>query len=76
MIVGREAATAYMTAEAFWNAQEPKELCWIDGATHVAMYDKERYVTPAIAKLTEFFRTHLARTTAPLTHSGRLDGLA
>jgi fermentation-respiration switch protein FrsA (DUF1100 family) len=63
MIVGREAATSFMTSEAFWTAQEPKELYWIDGATHVALYDKERYVTPAIAKLTEFFRTHLAQTT-------------
>jgi fermentation-respiration switch protein FrsA (DUF1100 family) len=63
MIVGREAATSFMTSEGFWNAQEPKELYWIDGATHVALYDKDEYVTPAIAKLTEFFRAHLARTT-------------
>ena len=63
MIVGREAVTSYMTTEAFWNAQEPRELFWIDGATHVALYDKDEYVTPAIAKLTEFFRTHLATTT-------------
>jgi hypothetical protein len=56
MIVGREAATSYMTTEAYWNAREPKEIFWIDGATHVALYDKDEYVTPAIAKLTEFFR--------------------
>ena len=62
MIVGREAVTSYMTSEAFWNAQEPKEVFWIDGATHVALYDKEDYVAPAIAKLTTFFRAHLART--------------
>jgi fermentation-respiration switch protein FrsA (DUF1100 family) len=67
MIVGREAATSYMTTEAFWNAQQPKELLWIDGATHVALYDKDEYVTPAIAKLTEFFRTHLTRTTGDRT---------
>ena len=63
MIVGREAVTSHMTTEAFWNARQPKELFWVDGATHVALYDKEEYVTPAIAKLTEFFRTHLTRTT-------------
>ena len=63
MIVGREAVTSHMTTEAFWNAQQPKELFWVDGATHVALYDKEEYVTPAIAKLTEFFRAHLTRTT-------------
>ena len=63
MIVGREAVTSHMTTEAFWNAQQPKELFWVDGATHVALYDKQEYVTPAIAKLTEFFRSHLTRTT-------------
>ena len=63
MIVGREAATSYMTTEAFWNAQEPKELFWIDGATHVSLYDKEEYVTPALAKLAEFFGSHLTTTT-------------
>jgi fermentation-respiration switch protein FrsA (DUF1100 family) len=63
MIVGREAATSYMTTEAFWNAQQPKELFWIDGATHVALYDKEEYVTPALAKLAEFFGSHLTTTT-------------
>ena len=46
-------------AHAFWNAQEPKEIYWIDGATHVALYDEEEYVAPAIARLTEFFSTHL-----------------
>ena len=63
MIVGREAATSYMSSEAFWHAREPKQLFWIDGATHVALYDKEEYVTSAIAKLTSFFHTHLSRTT-------------
>jgi uncharacterized protein len=64
MIVGREAVTSYMTTEAFWNAQQPKELYWIDGATHVALYDKEPYVTLAIAKLTQFFRSRLNGTTS------------
>ena len=62
MIVGREAVTSYMTTEAFWNAQEPKELFWIDDATHVALYDKEEYVTSALAKLDQFFSLHLSRT--------------
>jgi uncharacterized protein len=63
MIVGREAVTSHMSTEAFWCAQEPKELFWIDGATHVALYDKDEYVTPAIEKLASFFRQHLADTT-------------
>jgi fermentation-respiration switch protein FrsA (DUF1100 family) len=32
----------------------------IDGATHIDLYDKDEYVTPAVAKLTEFFSKHLA----------------
>jgi fermentation-respiration switch protein FrsA (DUF1100 family) len=63
MIVGREAVTSYMTSEAFWNAQEPKEIFWIDGATHVALYDQEEFVAPAIAKITEFFSAHLTKVT-------------
>ena len=63
MIVGREAATSYMSSEAFWHAREPNELFWIDGATHVALYDKDEYVTPAIAKLASFFGAHLTRAT-------------
>jgi hypothetical protein len=62
MVVGREAVTSWMTADAFENARDPKELYWIDGATHVALYDKDEYVTPAIARLAEFFRTHLTVT--------------
>ena len=69
MIVGREAATSYMTSEAFWHAREPKEIFWIDGATHVALYDKDEYVTPAIAKLSSFFHTHLTRTTRDRTRN-------
>jgi hypothetical protein len=63
MIVGREAVTSYMTSEAFWNAQAPKEIFWIDGATHVALYDKEEFVAPVIAKLAEFFSEQLTKTT-------------
>src|SRR3984893_361139 len=61
-IVGREAATSYMTTEAFWNAQEPKELFWIDGATHVDLYDKEEYLPTVVAKLDDFFGASLAGT--------------
>jgi uncharacterized protein len=60
MIVGTEAATAYLSQEAIDKAREPKELYWIDGATHVDLYDKDEYVPTAAAKLTEFFTTHLS----------------
>lgn len=59
MIVGGEAVTSWMTIDAFANAQEPKELMWIGGATHVALYDKSKYVTQATSKLLEFFRKSL-----------------
>jgi fermentation-respiration switch protein FrsA (DUF1100 family) len=62
MIVGTEAVTSWMTTDAFANAQEPKELFWVNGATHVALYDKDEYFTPVVSKLGNFFRTKL---TAP-----------
>jgi fermentation-respiration switch protein FrsA (DUF1100 family) len=61
MIVGSEAVTSWMAVEAFQNARSPKELHWIDGASHVDLYDKEQYAGPAVSKLTEFFGTHLAK---------------
>ncbi|MFE5086517.1 alpha/beta hydrolase [Streptomyces mirabilis] len=60
MIVGREAVTSWMSVEAFRNARAPKELHWIEGASHVDLYDKEPYVGPAVEKLTDFFRAQLA----------------
>ena len=70
MIVGTDAVTAWMTTEAFASAQEPKELCWIKGATHVALYDRDEYVTPAVSKLVEFFRNWLRHNTVAAS-SGR-----
>ncbi|PZG18091.1 alpha/beta hydrolase [Nonomuraea aridisoli] len=60
MIVGRGAVTSWMSVEAFRKAPGPKELLWIDGAMHTDLYDKEVYVTPAVAGLTGFFKAHLA----------------
>jgi fermentation-respiration switch protein FrsA (DUF1100 family) len=47
LIVGREAATAWMSIEAYQKAKAPKELYWIEGATHNGLYDKDEYVRPA-----------------------------
>ena len=56
------------TPQAIEKAQQPKELFWIDGATHVDLYDKEEYLPIAVAKLADFFGAHLggneSRTTA------------
>ncbi|WP_338872177.1 alpha/beta hydrolase [Spirosoma sp. SC4-14] len=59
MIAGSEAKTLWMTQEAIKTAQEPKELFMIDGATHVDLYDKMEFVTPAITKLLAFYTTTL-----------------
>ncbi|GAA1646210.1 hypothetical protein GCM10009744_41500 [Kribbella alba] len=62
MIVGREAVTSWMSVEAFQKAGGPKELVWIDGATHNDTYDKDEYVAPAVAKLTDFSTNHLGKS--------------
>ena len=32
----------------------------MEGATHIDLYDRPQFVTPAVAKLTTFFSQHLA----------------
>jgi fermentation-respiration switch protein FrsA (DUF1100 family) len=62
MIVGTRAVTSWMSIEAFQKATGPKELHWVDGASHVDLYDKEQYVSPAVEKLTAFFTANLGKT--------------
>lgn len=59
MVVGSRAVTAWMSVDAFQRATGPKELHWIDGAGHVDLYDRERYVDPAVQKLAGFFTRNL-----------------
>jgi fermentation-respiration switch protein FrsA (DUF1100 family) len=59
MIAGTRAVTSWMSIEAFQRATGPKELDWIDEASHVDLYDKERYVGPAVEKLARFFADNL-----------------
>ncbi|RFU24662.1 hypothetical protein B7463_g11677, partial [Scytalidium lignicola] len=59
IIVGEKADTKWMAEQAFPNAGEPKELFWIPGASHVDLYDKDQYVTPAVARMTDYFRQYL-----------------
>ncbi|GHB86016.1 hypothetical protein GCM10010306_096030 [Streptomyces umbrinus] len=61
MIAGSEAATAHFSRTAVERAGEPMELFWIDGASHFDLYDKDEYVSPALAKLTSFFGEHLSQ---------------
>ncbi|HKC26451.1 MAG TPA: alpha/beta hydrolase [Jatrophihabitans sp.] len=59
LIVGRQAVTAWMAVEAYQKAVGPKELVWVEGASHVDLYDKPEYVGPAVNRLTDFYRTNL-----------------
>lgn len=60
MIAGSEAATLWMTQKAYEIAGEPKEVFIVTGASHVALYDKETFVKPALFKLEDFFKTNLS----------------
>ncbi|WP_243793945.1 alpha/beta hydrolase [Saccharopolyspora gloriosae] len=60
MIAGSEAETAHHSREAVAAATGPAELCIIEGATHVDLYDRDEYVTPAVRKLIAFYGEHLA----------------
>ena len=70
MIVGREAVTSWMSIEGFQNAAGPKELHWVDGASHTDLYYKEQYVGPAVTKLAGFFTNNLASDTTPAESVG------
>lgn len=59
MIAGTEAATLPYSENAVEEAGENAELFTIDGAMHADLYDKDKYVTPAVEKLTESFDSHL-----------------
>ncbi|MET9532526.1 MULTISPECIES: alpha/beta hydrolase [unclassified Streptomyces] len=59
MIAGSEAATLPFSRTAVEKAGDSAELFVIDGATHVDLYDRDEAVTPAVAKLADFFGKHL-----------------
>lgn len=48
-----------MAVEAFQRARGPKELHWVEGATHVDLYDQEPHVGAAITKPAGFFGSTL-----------------
>ncbi|WP_145515403.1 alpha/beta hydrolase [Yersinia aleksiciae] len=60
MIAGAKADSLYFSEIAYQKTQEPKELFLVPGASHIDMYDKTQYVTPAVAKLTDFYQQYLA----------------
>ncbi|MBW1650551.1 MAG: alpha/beta hydrolase [Deltaproteobacteria bacterium] len=54
-IAGAKALTFGLSETAFKRANEPKELFKIEGATHIDLYDIDKYVNQAIDKLTDFY---------------------
>ncbi|MFJ9088083.1 alpha/beta hydrolase [Streptomyces sp. NPDC102384] len=59
MIAGTEAVTLPFSQGAVEQAGPTAELFTVPGATHVDLYDREKAVGPAAAKLVDFFGKHL-----------------
>jgi fermentation-respiration switch protein FrsA (DUF1100 family) len=59
MVAGGEAMTLPVSQDAVDRAGDNAELYVIEGATHVDLYDKDEAVTPAVARLVEFFKANL-----------------
>ncbi|MBF8185868.1 alpha/beta hydrolase [Nonomuraea sp. K274] len=45
--------------EAFKRLDQPKRLVWVDAKQHVDLYDREPYVSQAVAATAEFLAEHL-----------------
>ncbi|MCP4372404.1 MAG: alpha/beta hydrolase, partial [Deltaproteobacteria bacterium] len=58
-IAGTKALTFGLSKRAFNRANEPKELFKIEGATHVDLYDIDKYVDQAVNKLNMFYTKSL-----------------
>ncbi|MBO1329877.1 alpha/beta hydrolase [Streptomyces sp. VRA16 Mangrove soil] len=59
-IVGSRAVTSWMAVDVHQRATGPKELHWIEGASHVDLYDRKEHIDPAVDKLTDFYHRTLA----------------
>lgn len=59
MIAGTEADTRHFSEEAVKLAGPTAELFDIEGASHMDLYGKDEFVTPAVEKLSEFFTENL-----------------
>ena len=61
MMAGKAADTLYMTEGCYERATgtKEKELCRIDGATHLRTYWYPEYVDKAMDKLAEFYAKYL-----------------
>ncbi|PPJ51599.1 hypothetical protein CBER1_08491 [Cercospora berteroae] len=55
LIAGSEADTKFYSDQAYALSKGPKELFVVEGASHIALYDKPEYVDQAVNKLVSFF---------------------
>jgi fermentation-respiration switch protein FrsA (DUF1100 family) len=55
LIVGSKADTKLFSDQAYNLAKGKKELFIVEGATHIALYDKPEYVNQIVPKLVDFF---------------------
>ena len=51
-------ATGPLTKTFFDQASEPKQFVEIDGASHVDLYDKDEFVSQAVAAMDGFFKKY------------------
>jgi fermentation-respiration switch protein FrsA (DUF1100 family) len=58
-IVGTKAGSRWQGELAYKLTNSPKELFYIDGATHMDLYDGKQYVPQVVTKLSAFFGKNL-----------------
>lgn len=64
LIAGSNADTKVYSEQMNDLSSGESELFVIDGATHIDLYDKPKYVDQAVTKLVSFFATNLASNTS------------
>jgi fermentation-respiration switch protein FrsA (DUF1100 family) len=47
--------------EVYDSAGEPKEILWLDTKNHIDLYDNEKYVSPAISKIVQWFNKYMLK---------------
>jgi len=75
VIAGSKADTLFWSREVYAKAKEPRELHVIEGATHIDMYDRPQFVTPAVGRLADFFGRHLAAASGSSEAAGGHDAM-
>lgn len=59
LIAGGRADSREQNELAYKAASEPKELFIVDDATHLDLYDVDRFVTPVADKLADYYARNL-----------------